>query len=113
MKTFDLRHFLHMVATERGYDSWDDCLVQFNTNPLFPVDKFESILTEAAERFKNQSQWIGVDERLPEYGAVFVIAHKKNGIILGLYYNADRQFMYGKEDQTNQVTHWCPLPQKP
>jgi len=56
--------------------------------------------------------WISVEDRLPMI-ANFVIAHKKNGLTLGLYYSADKEFRYGQEDQTSQVTHWMPLPPKP
>jgi len=57
-------------------------------------------------------EWISVKTELPKLPQ-FLIAHKKNGLVLGLYYNADKEFVYGKEDQTNQVTHWMPLPTPP
>jgi hypothetical protein len=58
-----------------------------------------------------KSKWISVKDSLPKQ-ASFVIAHKDNGLTLGLYYNADNEFMYGEIDQTSQVTHWMPLPTK-
>lgn len=57
-------------------------------------------------------EWIDVNERLPEK-AKFVIIHKHNGHVFGAYYNADSMFMYGEIDQTDQVTHWMPLPSPP
>lgn len=59
-----------------------------------------------------KDQWIKVEDRLPKQ-ATFVIAYKENGLVLGLYFNADHEFKYGEQDQTNQVTHWMPLPQPP
>lgn len=58
-------------------------------------------------------KWISVKDRLPEL-ASFVIAYKKNGLVLGLYFSADEEFRYGRDcDQTKQVTHWMPLPKPP
>ena len=57
-------------------------------------------------------KWISVEDRLPKL-ASFVIAYKDNGLVLGLYFNADSEFKYGEIDQTSQVTHWMSLPDKP
>ena len=66
-----------------------------------PIESFNAGV-EFAQR------WIPIEEEFPE-PASFVVAKKKNGIILGLYYNADKEFMYNQEDQTSQVTHWRPI----
>lgn len=57
-------------------------------------------------------EWISVENELPKL-ASFIIAYKINGLVLGLYFNADKEFMYGRTEQTNQVTHWMPLPNPP
>lgn len=79
------------------------------TTPI-SVLKYITVLEEQAKQFSQT--WIPVSERLPD-PSKFVIAHKRNGLVLGLYYNTDNEFMYGREDQTNQVTHWMPLPNAP
>jgi len=38
---------------------------------------------------------------------------KDNGLILGLYFSSDKEWRYGEQDQTKQVTHWCKLNDKP
>jgi len=67
-------------------------------------------MEEYADQFK--PKWISVEDDLPEL-ATFVICHKKNGLVLGLYYSADREFRYAEQIQRNQVTHWMPLPEPP
>ena len=57
-------------------------------------------------------EWIKIKDKLPKQGS-FVVAYKENGLVLGMYYNADREFMYGQLNQTTQVTHWQPLPDAP
>jgi len=57
-------------------------------------------------------EWISVKDQLPK-SPKFVIAYKKNGLVLGLYFGADKEFRYGEISQTNQVTHWMPLPSPP
>lgn len=64
------------------------------------------------KELEEKQQWISVKDRLPKR-ASFVIGFKDNSLVLGLYYNADMEFKYGKENQTKQVTHWMPLPEPP
>lgn len=59
-----------------------------------------------------KTEWISVKDRLPEHPG-FIIAHKTNGLVVGLHYNMSNKFTYGQLDQTSQVTHWMPLPQPP
>ena len=53
-------------------------------------------------------RWISVEDELPEE-PTFLIAKKLNGLVLGLFYNANKDFMYGEIIQTPQVTHWRPI----
>ena len=53
-------------------------------------------------------RWISVEDELPEE-PTFLIAKKLNGLVLGLFYNANKDFMYGEVIQTSQVTHWRPI----
>jgi len=72
-----------------------------------PLEQASGILLELRKK-----KWISVIDALPEK-PMFVIAHKSNGLVLGLYFSADREFRYSDQDQTDQVTHWMPLPEPP
>ena len=63
------------------------------------------------------SEWISVDDRLPEYTAhagskqfVLVIANSQLGIHEVMYVNRKWLFSTGIEVK---VTHWMPLPEPP
>ena len=54
-------------------------------------------------------RWIPVEEELPE-PVTFVIVKKSNGRKLGMFFDVDKQFMFGEEsNQTSQITHWRPI----
>lgn len=75
-------------------------------------EDIEQAVVFGANWQKQQSGWISVKENLPEKQG-FVIAAKRNGLVLGMYYNDDNEFKSCEIDQTNQVTHWQPLPEAP
>ncbi len=105
------------MKTKREYN-------QATTDPYVPYFEYANKIDDQRQSFiagatailplsqPVESKWISVEDWLPKQ-ATFVIAHKKNGMVLGLYYNADKEFMYGKEPQTRQITHWQPLPLPP
>lgn len=66
-------------------------------------------LIAARQSSKEDGEWISVKDRLPEK-ATFIVVCKHNGLVLGMYYNADKEFMYGEQNQTTQITHWQHLP---
>ena len=70
--------------------------------------EYEHLLLACKQTAEYIQKWIPVSEELPLLPC-FLIAKKKNDLVLGLYYNADREFMYGELDQTSQVTHWRPI----
>lgn len=67
---------------------------------------------ESPQELRGEGEWISVKDRLPKQ-ATFVVVFKYNGKVLGMYYNADKQFMYGEINQTSQIIHWKPLPAPP
>lgn len=62
----------------------------------------------------DDDKWISVNDRLPKLGT-FVIAYynRANPIVLGLYYNLYKEFMYGKQNHTSKISHWQELPEPP
>ena len=70
------------------------------------IDSFLATLPEE----KEESKWVSVKEKLPKRGT-HVLAYKINSIIIVMYYNTDGKFIDRNVDQTNQVTHWMPLPE--
>jgi len=73
------------------------------------------------------SEWISVEDRLPEpdiefHGSEFshdlLIYSEEDGIMLGYYFFPWRNmsmkgFAVRKEGKFNNITHWMPLPEKP
>ena len=62
------------------------------------------------------TQWVSVEDRLPEDGQTVIASHK-NGITEA-YYTKDRKFhepYYGQTcgDYFDSVTYWSPLPEPP
>lgn len=53
--------------------------------------------------------WISVSDRLPEEKTYVICT---NGIKVRELLYRDNSFLSGVLDQTNQVTHWQPLPEK-
>lgn len=58
------------------------------------------------------SEWISVDERLPD-DSHDVLMYLGNGHMLVGYYDAPCNGFRGILGITNRVTHWMPLPEVP
>ena len=69
------------------------------------IDSFEAGYEFCKKEYEEKLRWIPVEEKLPE-SHCFLVAKKKNGLVLGLYFSSDKEFRYGEFDQTDQVTHW-------
>ena len=66
--------------------------------------------------YRKQSDWISVDERLPDADCPVLIFTKKNRYYVGYYYKAvvDEQYTGFYSDSIKRdVTHWMPLPEAP
>jgi len=98
---------LQEIAEENSYEGWYSFVYDSHGHTVHEFT--ELAMTRYAEQ---ATKWIDVNDRLPKQ-ATFVNAYKKNGLVLGLYFNSDKEFKYGKDDQSNQVTHWMPLPSPP
>jgi hypothetical protein len=64
-----------------------------------------------------QSEWISVEDRLPEKSGDYLTYHK-HGSCGVIYYNADIKLwnVYYSDDVRNairSITHWMPLPEAP
>ena len=61
--------------------------------------------------------WISVDDRLPEYGAragstrIACVIVNLSGIVGEGLFSEDKWYFMGVE--TDQVSHWMPLPEPP
>lgn len=66
--------------------------------------------------YRKQSEWISVEERLPEAECPVLIFTRKNRYYVGYYYEAliDPTFTgFYADDVRRDVTHWMPLPEAP
>lgn len=74
---------------------------------------------EPCDHFESKTEWISVDERLPEKSGDYLTYH--NGVITALMYSK-RHKLFNAEDTLDEkfskancieVSHWMPLPQPP
>lgn len=75
-------------------------------NPLAEVS-FMAWLARAA-----QSEWISVEDRLPETETTVLICTERGDIFSSWASNEDVFWFYGEEED-NRITHWQPLPKPP
>lgn len=64
----------------------------------------------------HKSEWISVDERLPDPGLPILIFTRKNRYYVGYYYKAVVDTTYTgfyADSVKRDVTHWMPLPEPP
>lgn len=65
------------------------------------------------EEYRKQSEWISVDERLPEKEQIVLCCL---GLVMNVYtYKGDRiwEDSYGYWQKDEPITHWMPLPEPP
>ena len=70
--------------------------------------------------YRKQSEWISVDERLPEpntHVLIYVFFHNQWQIVKGWHSYCDKKFHIANNDYPSltdvPVTHWMPLPEVP
>ena len=76
------------------------------------------LLDEAGDRLETQSEWISVEERLPDNGNA-VLVNRYNKRLKFSVANIDNYQGYGKwwdkdyDGTVWTITHWMPLPETP
>ena len=64
-----------------------------------------------------QSEWISVEERLPEKGQKVLVRGVKNGMQIGAFrgipVSERSELWWWKKNTLLDVTHWMPLPEPP
>ena len=74
------------------------------------LDKQSEDVTDTNDGRK--SEWISVDERLPN-NATHIIVCDKDGMVGEAYYFKDGRFEWIADELIAFVTHWMPLPEPP
>lgn len=92
------------------------CIVERHVGKNACTDLYEDI--EAIPTHKAESEWVSVEERLPnDMGELFMLAMKGGWVYddlvkwdsnLNVFYNVN-----GTEWTDSDITHWRPLPQPP
>ena len=85
------------------------------TDPLSARDIHKEVFSEQFANhlynagYRKQSEWISVEERLPEDSAR-VLVYGENGIVCATHFKGDWWLSNRYE---GQITHWMPLPEAP
>lgn len=74
--------------------------------PMTQCETIDRIVRE--EGYRKQSEWISVEDRLPDSDGKYLVYTGK-GLIHTMYYYATNAFGFEHWD----VTHWMPLPEAP
>ena len=90
---------------ERFIKSSSPCLEMFK-------DTAEGMIWEAWLARAAQSEWISVEDRLPETETTVLICTERGDIFSSWARNEDVFWFYGEEED-NRITHWQPLPKPP
>lgn len=122
---------LEQERTRLNKQANDDIDVVSKENHAYQVGLIGG-LTNAIDIVKQNSDWISVDERLPDSDC-YVIVYCDGGNVTKSFFTTDREYLrlsrnsrytrkaYGKNsgyfaishDDGYKVTHWQPLPQPP
>lgn len=64
--------------------------------------------------YRKQSEWISVDERLPETNKKVLVCYSNGSMDIAKYIRADGlEFWFEETNFTKTITHWMPLPKPP
>lgn len=85
----------------------------------YPNGRFRNPETEnmylawcAAKSHAEQSEWISVQDRLPEIDTTVLVCTERGYIFTSWASDVDVFWFYGEEED-DRVTHWQPLPAPP
>ena len=60
-----------------------------------------------------KSEWISVDERLPESRKFVIVCDEYGNVGEAYFYKQDRKFEWVDDEEIAFATHWMPLPEPP
>ena len=89
--------------------------IEFRADHLTDDVLIKKMANEAWNKAKRtQSQWISVEDRLPEGGAVLINSLSSFGSpVVSVAFIQGNSFYSGTSYPVQRVTHWMPLPQPP
>ena len=103
-----LQQAKEIIAKELKYKDWETCI---NDQPNYNV---ENIMDKVAERYHElMSEWISVDDRLPEKGERVLIAHDDFGVQIAYLTMDDLWMIIAFQIKAKFNDHWKPLPNLP
>ena len=112
------------MSEEKQIDMITELLIDFDEISFIPTTTvpnpeayaidWKNKLTKALEGYRKQSEWISVDERLPDIEGTYLVYTDKDNItmdIFCIYPSHGTKFWVGGIN--GDVTHWMPLPEAP
>ena len=108
------------MNTDKKIENLAEEILQEYTNCYSEVDKevLAKMISKAIP--SKQSEWISVEDRLPEpntHVLIYVFFHNQWQIVKGWHSYCDKKFHIANSDYPSltdvPVTHWMPLPEAP
>ena len=100
----------------KAFEEWMAELYPTNPQTERVGDEYSRLGTqykwEGWQAQATQSEWISVEDRLPEIETTVLICTERGDIFSSWAGNEDVFWFYGEEED-NRVTHWQPLPTPP
>lgn len=108
---------LEKIEQERlAFEAWMADLYPTNPQTERVGDEYSRLGTqykwEGWQAKAAQSEWISVQDRLPEIDTTVLICTERGEIFSSWASNEEVFWFYGEEED-NRVTHWQPLPAPP
>ena len=103
----------HFIGLDHpNIDAYDDTYV-INNYP-FEWSLYMDGWKSENGRLKAESEWISVEDALPEYGEWYLVNTNKRGVIECFYDGNDIWLTaHGDLKEDEDITHWQPLPKSP
>lgn len=81
----------------------------------FPYECNECTARRLYDAGYRKSEWISIEERLPEESGKYLVCIKSGNVYQTKFYSypKDKGGHWGQKDKGKNITHWMPLPEAP
>lgn len=107
---FGCYHLIKIDAADRleELEREKENLIHYNADLNNHLNKAESHIEKLEKQLsEQQTEWISVEDRLPEEEGQYLVCQKGNAIVTSSYSLCKKKWFH------HEVTHWMPLPEPP